>query len=348
MQRSCLTLFAGLAILLTSAGPIHAQQQLELTGVVRDFKIAHPDFERPAGGYPLIQGMVKDTLGDDGRPVLNVEPVVSNDPDADPHISVRFAGESLNITSTKDLSNVVLDLSNGVEYKFDGLTGLEDDFQVPADQPEDITIDGVWVKSANNASGDGPGYGEYFSPADIEIDPLWRIESPQTFDQWYRNVDGVNKSMKHSITLTDENNDGIFRYEASKHNGQSFFPIDDDKVDDADKIWGNEGNSHNYHFTYEVHTKFTYTDPAERDQDLTFSFSGDDDVWVFINDQLVVDIGGVHSEKYDSVNVDDIADQIGLEPGKTYDFDFFFAERHTTESNFTIETTIQFLSPLYD
>ncbi|NBC10161.1 MAG: fibro-slime domain-containing protein [Planctomycetes bacterium] len=166
------------------------------------------------------------------------------------------------------------------------------------------------------------------------------IDSEQSFSQWYRNVEGVNQSIQHTIVLEDDDGDGIYRFEASKHNGKSFFPLDG-------KLYGNEGRSHNYHFTYMIHTKFTYTDPSDREA-MTFSFSGDDDVWVYINNHLVVDIGGVHSEEYDSVNVDNVADDIGLETGKTYDFHFFFAERHTTESNFTIETSIQFLSPLYD
>ncbi len=167
------------------------------------------------------------------------------------------------------------------------------------------------------------------------------IAGSESFNQWYRNVEGVNRSVPLSIELNDADGDGIYRFEASKHNGQSFFPIDG-------QLFGNEGNPHNYHFTFEIHTKFTYTQPAQRDQDMVFEFSGDDDVWVYINDHLVVDLGGVHSEVFGSVNVDTLADQLGLEAGQTYDFDFFFAERHLTESNFTIETTIQFLSPLYD
>jgi fibro-slime domain-containing protein len=166
------------------------------------------------------------------------------------------------------------------------------------------------------------------------------VHSVDSFNQWYRNVEGVNQSVNHTIQLTDSDRDGIYRYEASKHNGQSFFPLDN-------KLMGNEGRSHNYHFTYEIYTKFTYSDPDNREP-MTFKFSGDDDVWVFINGKLVVDLGGVHSEVYKYVNIDDMAEELGLEPNQTYDFHFFFAERHTTESNFTIETSIQFLSPLYD
>lgn len=172
------------------------------------------------------------------------------------------------------------------------------------------------------------------------IPAQWRVQSTNSFYQWFHNVDGVNLSDKYTITLTDTDGDGIYKFEASIHNGKSFFPIDN-------QMFGNQRRNHNFHFTYEVHSKFTYSDPSDRDP-MVFNFSGDDDVWVFINNQLVVDLGGVHSEKTASVNVDAIASSLGLQPGKTYNFDFFFCERHTTQSNCTISTSIQFLSPLYD
>lgn len=106
-----------------------------------------------------------------------------------------------------------------------------------------------------------------------------------------------------------------------------FFPVDGE-------LFGNEGRSHNYYFTYEVRTVFQYRGGE------TFTFRGDDDLWVFINGQRVIDLGGVHGVQTATVNLDDVAEDIGLDLCGTYSFDLFFAERHTSESNFRIDTTI--------
>jgi fibro-slime domain-containing protein len=145
------------------------------------------------------------------------------------------------------------------------------------------------------------------------------------FDQWYRDVSGVNQSTDYSIELNDSDGDGTYTYYNS-----SFFPLD------GMAGFDDQGRNHNYHFTYELHSTFTYQGGE------TFEFRGDDDVWVYINGKKVIDLGGVHSEAVKSVNLDAIASSIGITPGNTYDFDMFFAERHTTKSNFKIETTIAF------
>jgi len=139
------------------------------------------------------------------------------------------------------------------------------------------------------------------------------------FDQWYNDVTGVNMSSVGSTLTFEKDSSGNYVFSDS-----TFFPLDG-------QLFGNEGNDHNYHFTMELHTTFTYQ--AEQ----IFSFTGDDDVWVFINDQLVIDLGGVHTAQSALVDLDDL---VGLIEGNVYSFDLFFAERHTTESNFMATTNI--------
>lgn len=69
---------------------------------------------------------------------------------------VACDGRSVVVTSTKDLSNVVLVLSDGTHVKHDGLSGDEGTFSAPSG----TTIVAVYVKSGANHSGDGPGYGQ--------------------------------------------------------------------------------------------------------------------------------------------------------------------------------------------
>ena len=93
---------------------------------------------------------------------------------------------------------------------------------------------------------------------------------------------------------------------------------------------GARGGRHNFGFTMKIQAQFEYV-PGQY-----FSFFGDDDVWVFINNRLVVDIGGQHAQEEGAVDLD----TLGLTPGVTYPFHIFYAERHIYESNFKMLTSI--------
>lgn len=147
--------------------------------------------------------------------------------------------------------------------------------------------------------------------------------SAANFNQWFRDVPGVNASRRLDLeaALVPGSSPATYRFSAG-----SFFPIDG-------QLLGNEGRPHNFHFTYELHGRFTYRGGE------VLTFRGDDDVWVFLNGHRVVDLGGIHDAEEANVDVDVVAGAAGLSPGNTYDFDLFFAERHTSQSSFQLETT---------
>ena len=142
-----------------------------------------------------------------------------------------------------------------------------------------------------------------------------------SFDQWYRDVPGVNITIPIKIQLTKGAGD-LYTYD-----NQKFFPIDG-------QGFGNEGNPNNFHFTDEVHTQFTYKGGE------SFTFSGDDDRFGYVNKKLVINLGGVHSAETKTLDLDALAGELGLKIGESYPLDLFGAERHVTESHYRIDTTI--------
>lgn len=169
---------------------------------------------------------------------------------------------------------------------------------------------------------------------------LGQITSTATFAQWFKDV-SCAPGVKNDCNITFLQTLALDRVGMSPNyafSSSAFFPIEG-------VGFGNfQSPSHNYNFTSEVRYWFQYKGGE------ILNFTGDDDVWVFINKKLAVDLGGLHSERSGSItlNASDGTGSasdfvganrtvaLGLTLGKVYEIVVFQAERHSTGSNYKL------------
>ena len=152
----------------------------------------------------------------------------------------------------------------------------------------------------------------------------------------FHDVPGINTATAKTLLMKqDPEHEGYWLIDSAVdqagNSSDGLFLVDNE-------LFGNEGRNHNYHFSLEFHTSFRYVDGA------AFEFNGDDDLWIFINGQLVIDLGGVHSSQSASITLADYEEKLGISPGDVIAFDLFYMERHTTGSNMMIRTNFEFMS----
>ncbi len=178
----------------------------------------------------------------------------------------------------------------------------------------------------------------------------------ERFEDWFNDKSSdINRAFLTELQFVRNDVTGMYEYGNS-----AYFPLNNGKLNQAGgytKFDPSDPNpfghlqsgivnnidlsSRNYGFTLEMHTSFAY----HAGEGQTFLFRGDDDVWVFINDKLVIDLGGIHSALERVVNLDNLAAQLGLVDGENYPLDFFFAERRVTQSNLFITTSLALAQP---
>ncbi|MEP7052010.1 MAG: DUF4215 domain-containing protein, partial [Pseudomonadota bacterium] len=191
------------------------------------------------------------------------------------------------------------------------------------------------------------------------------IQNSASFATWYTqdtvNTPAINKTIPGSVTVLRQGTTGAdYAFDSS-----AFFPLDTVLPPTGFGLYGTSG--HDFGFTTEIDYFFQYNGGE------TLTFRGDDDVWVFINRKLAVDIGGVHGALWGRVvlgdetascsvqgsdgkngatlpactpsSVNTAADaRFGMTKGGIYQIALFHAERHTTQSNFRL-TLSNFLPP---
>jgi fibro-slime domain-containing protein len=227
----------------------------------------------------------------------------------------------------------------------------------------------------------------------LDRKPVWAgpnpVTNPETllftgetwFDQWYRDIPGTNQTFYQTLTLLqDATVDTTYAMNSDTDppwlDRCGFFPLDSDNpivdqntgqgVTYTDSVFpgrtchayqglgfGNGWANHNFSFTTEARHWFRYQGNE------TLRFTGDDDVWVFINGTLAVDLGGVHNRAVATVILDAARGtaQVGygetpaqytdvdlhLTLGDVYELVVFQAERWCCGSNYML-TLANFLA----
>ena len=167
------------------------------------------------------------------------------------------------------------------------------------------------------------------------------------FDTWFKTDSEAAMPLRNYETCVDipmgKTGDGMWEYDSYNTPEKGYWPIENFNLHNEttpnscykDFATGNYVSNlaaRNMNFCMEAHAKFIYRKGQK------FSFRGDDDVWVFINNKLVIDLGGIHEALADSVNLD----TLGLEEGKEYNWDFFYCERQPCGSSLRVKTSIFF------
>ncbi|MBN2528596.1 MAG: DUF4215 domain-containing protein [Deltaproteobacteria bacterium] len=337
---------------------------LVVDAIYRDFSSKDDDFDVDCEGEEATTGLVEDTIGDNWKPVLK------KDGDKDTCIKSRDSFNKWYTTEPTKVGKITLfpDGNGNFVNRWgeDGEQWLyvaEERLSFCAKGPEVVDCYHEEDADCDEVCPDVvEEYPDYICtspcPDDYANRTCLTSPNPATCDDcpnFGAGVEGyecVNPCRQNDTTRGISNWD-VCEYGAPRKRFDGnplFFPLDElgaDSIavippeygseDEDTWIWPEEEEftgkaiKHNFFFTTEITYWFTY----EEDETAILNFTGDDDVWVYVNGQLAVDLGGLHPPEDGSLVIDK-QHSYGMKDGSVYRINIFHAERKVEGSSFRL------------